>query len=101
MVLENNLIIVWRIIFLAWVVTVNAIFLKDVENLMEEAEHLPGTFASGSLWSSLIDAVKWLRQASGAVSARSNSERCNLSDAEEILASSQVHLYNFYCLLKH
>ncbi|PON84593.1 Autoimmune regulator [Trema orientale] len=68
---------------------------KDVENLMKAAEHLPGTLGSGRLWSSLIDAVKWLRQASEVVSAPSNSKRCNLSDAEEVLASSQ-HVSSIY-----
>ncbi|KAL5552082.1 hypothetical protein UlMin_002258 [Ulmus minor] len=62
---------------------------KDVENLMKVAEELPSIFASGTLCSSLIDGVKWLRQASEIVSARCNSKRCKLSDAEEVLTSSK------------
>lgn len=67
---------------------------EDVENLMKASELLSHTFASGILWSSLIDGLKWLRQASEVVSPRCNSKRCSLSDAEEVLAISQhVSIY--------
>ncbi|XP_015896152.3 lysine-specific demethylase JMJ17 isoform X2 [Ziziphus jujuba] len=62
---------------------------EDVENLMKVAGHLPSTFATGTWWSSLMSGVKWLQQASEIVSAPCSSKRCKLSDAEEVLASSQ------------
>ncbi|KAF4403837.1 hypothetical protein CsatB_003771 [Cannabis sativa] len=68
---------------------------KDVEELMEAAEHLPSTFTSGSFWSSLINAVKWLWQASEVVSLQSNLKRCTLSDAVRVLDSSQ-HVSSIY-----
>lgn len=83
-------------LFLSLVVTFDIIFLKDVDNLMKAADHLPRIFASGSLWRLLLDAVTWLRQASEVVSTRSDSKRCNLSDAEEVLASSQVLICSIF-----
>lgn len=43
--------------------------------------------------------VKWLQQASEVVSAPCSSKRCNLSDAEEVLASSQVLFFPLFVSL--
>ncbi|EXB37360.1 Lysine-specific demethylase 5A [Morus notabilis] len=67
----------------------NAPSFEDVENLMKASELLPRTFASSILWSSLIDGVKWLRQASEVVFVCCKSKRCGLGDAQEILANAQ------------
>lgn len=63
---------------------------------MKVAEHLPGTFATGTLWISLMKGVKWLQQASEVVSAPCSSKKCNLSDAEEVLASSRVLIFPLF-----
>lgn len=62
---------------------------------MKASELLSRTFASGILWSSLIDGLKWLRRASEVVSPHCNSKRCSLSDAVEVLAISQVLDFSF------
>ncbi|KAB5537525.1 hypothetical protein DKX38_015058 [Salix brachista] len=69
--------------------------LKDVESLMAAAENLSVIGVSGTLWSALIDEVKWLRKT--LISLPSNIERCKLSDAEAVLAESQV--FKFYVSL--
>ncbi|KAJ6703596.1 LYSINE-SPECIFIC DEMETHYLASE [Salix viminalis] len=67
--------------------------LEDVESLMEAAENLSVISVSGTLWSALIDGVKWLRKALGVISLPGNFERCKLSDAEAVLAESQsIHI---------
>eukprot|EP00258_Populus_trichocarpa_P036652 XP_024452671.1 lysine-specific demethylase 5B isoform X1 [Populus trichocarpa] len=63
--------------------------LEDVESLMEAAENLSVIGVSGTLWSALIDGVKWLRKALGVISLPGNFERFKLSDAEVVLAESQ------------
>lgn len=73
---------------------------------MKVAEHLPGTFATGTLGISLMKGVKWLQQASEVVSAPCCSKRCTLSDAEEVLACSQVLIslisfHNFFLRKRH
>ncbi|KAJ6326770.1 hypothetical protein OIU78_013786 [Salix suchowensis] len=66
---------------------------EDVESLMEAAENLSVISVSGTLWSALIDGVKWLRKALGVISLPGNYERCKLSDAEAVLAESQsIHI---------
>lgn len=60
---------------------------------MKVAEQLPHKCASGPLCSSLIDGVKWLKKALEAIAAPHNFKRCKLSDAEEVLADSQVHFF--------
>lgn len=59
---------------------------------MEASENLSIASVSGSLWSSLIGGIKWLRKALEFISVHSNFERCRLSKAEEVLAKSQVLL---------
>lgn len=64
---------------------------------MKASERLPGTFASSILWSSLIDEVKWLRQASEVVFVCCKSKRCGLGDAQEVLAIPQVLIFCYFC----
>jgi histone demethylase JARID1 len=64
---------------------------------MEAAENLSVIGVSGTLWSALIDGVKWLRKALGVISLPGNFERFKLSDAEVVLAESQVFKFMFAC----
>ncbi|KAE8055327.1 hypothetical protein FH972_012174 [Carpinus fangiana] len=62
---------------------------EDVEDLVKDAEQLPHACASGPLCSSLVAGIRWLKQASEAITVpHLNFKRCNLSDAEEVLAGS-------------
>ncbi|XP_048230426.1 lysine-specific demethylase 5B isoform X3 [Ricinus communis] len=63
---------------------------EDVEKLMDASDNLSVTHVSYPLWSSLMDGVKWLRKALGAISVQSNFERWKLSEAEELLEKAQV-----------
>lgn len=64
---------------------------------MKDAEQLPHERASGPLCSSLIDGIRWLKQASEAISVPHFSfKRCKLSDVEEVLAVSQVFVFAHY-----
>ncbi|KAM5572478.1 lysine-specific demethylase JMJ17 [Rosa sericea] len=63
--------------------------LEDVESLMSDAETSYCTNACGALCDLLFEGVKWLRQATKIISASSNSTRCKLSEAEEVLTDSQ------------
>ncbi|XP_012086902.1 lysine-specific demethylase 5B isoform X2 [Jatropha curcas] len=63
--------------------------LEDVESLMETSEKLSVACTCSSLWSSLIDGVKWLRKALEVISLPSNFQRCKLSEAEEVLVKSE------------
>ncbi|XP_059443642.1 lysine-specific demethylase JMJ17 isoform X3 [Corylus avellana] len=63
---------------------------EDVEDLVKDAEQLPHACVSGPLCSSLIVGIRWLKQASEAISLpHLTFKRCKLSDAEEVLADSQ------------
>ena len=66
---------------------------------MKAAEFHSGTFSSSILWSLLINGVKWLLRASEVVSLSGNFKRCKLSEAEEILSSSQVLFSPFFWLV--
>ncbi|KAI8569526.1 hypothetical protein RHMOL_Rhmol02G0285500 [Rhododendron molle] len=61
--------------------------LEDVEMLMEAGLHLPVTYASSSLFSSLIDGVNWLKKAAE-ICVPSNRRKFKLYDAEEVLGQS-------------
>lgn len=63
---------------------------------MKDAEQLPHARASGPLCSSLIDGIRWLKQASKTISVPHNFKRCKLSDAEKVLADSQVFVFAHY-----
>ena len=64
---------------------------------MKDAEQLPHACASGPLCSSLVAGIRWLKQASEAISVpHLNFKRCKLSDAEEVLADSQVFVFADY-----
>ncbi|KAL6182188.1 hypothetical protein ACLB2K_043611 [Fragaria x ananassa] len=63
--------------------------LEDVESLISDAETSCCTDASGALFDSLFEGVKWLKQAAKTISAPRNSTRCKLSEAEEVLADCQ------------
>ena len=62
---------------------------------MAVAENLSVIGVSGTLWSALIDEVKWLRKT--LISLPGNFERCKLSDAEAVLSESQVFKFMFAC----
>ena len=64
---------------------------------MEAAENSSVIGVSITLWSALIDEIKWLRKALGVISLPDNFERCKLSDAEAVLAESQVFKLMFAC----
>lgn len=62
--------------------------LEEVEMLMDAALHLPVTYSSSSLFSSVIDGVNWLKKAAE-ICVPSNRRKFKLSDAEEVLGQSQ------------
>ena len=62
--------------------------------MVSAAENLCGTFAPSALWGSLVEGLKWLEHATKVISASCNSTRCTLSEAEEVLAKSQVFLFS-------
>ncbi|XWS49936.1 hypothetical protein CRYUN_Cryun12cG0045500 [Craigia yunnanensis] len=62
---------------------------EDVESLMDIEEHLSITRSSGSLLSSLIFGVKWLKNVSEVISASVKCKACKFTDAEEMLAEYQ------------
>lgn len=49
-------------------------------------------YASGVMWSLLVEGVKWLKQALEVIPGTCNSKQRKLSDAEELLSNSQVFL---------
>ena len=57
---------------------------------MSAAGNLYGTDAPSALWGLLVEGLKWLEHATKVISAPCNSERRTLSEAEEVLAKSQV-----------
>lgn len=59
--------------------------------LMDAALHLPVSYSSSSLFSSLIDGVNWLKKAAE-ICVPFNRRKFKLSDAEEVLGQSQVFL---------
>ncbi|KAM2035173.1 hypothetical protein EV2_039190 [Malus domestica] len=63
--------------------------LEDVEDLVSAAGNLHGTYVPSALWGLLVEGLKWLEHATKVISAPCNSERCTLSEAEEVLAKSQ------------
>ncbi|XP_050375974.1 lysine-specific demethylase JMJ17 [Argentina anserina] len=67
--------------------------LEDVESLMSDASCC--TNASGALFDTLFEGVKWLKKATEIISASSNSTRCKFSEAEEVLADSQSRSLSF------
>lgn len=62
--------------------------LEEVERLMKEKDQLSITYPSGSFWCSLVDGVKWVKKALELTIVPFN-QRCNLSDAEEVLEESK------------
>ncbi|XP_057525455.1 lysine-specific demethylase JMJ17 isoform X2 [Amaranthus tricolor] len=71
--------------------------LESVDSLIEEMKDLSTRYTNAFVYSSLIDAVSWLKGASEIVSASSNGgvQRFHLSDAEDILMKSQETLVTF------
>ena len=63
---------------------------QEVESLMKVEEDNSCFFASGVLWSLLVEGVKWLKQALEVIPGTCNSKQRKLSDAEELLSNSQV-----------
>lgn len=62
---------------------------------MKEKDQLSVTYPSSSFWCSLVDGVKWVKKALELTIVPFN-QRCNLSDAEEVLEESKVYiLYPF------
>lgn len=47
-------------------------------------------YASGVMWSLLMEGVKWLKQALEAIPGTCNYKQRKLSDAEELLSNFQV-----------
>lgn len=76
--------------------------MQSVDSLIEEMKDLSKGYTNAFVYSSLIDAVSWLKGASEVVSASSNGgvQRFHLSDAEDILVKSQV-LYCCYLIHHH
>ncbi|GAV57946.1 PHD domain-containing protein/ARID domain-containing protein/JmjC domain-containing protein/JmjN domain-containing protein/zf-C5HC2 domain-containing protein/PLU-1 domain-containing protein [Cephalotus follicularis] len=68
---------------------------EEVGSLMEAAENLSVMGAAGTLWSSMIEGVRWLKKASEMVSTPLNFKRCKLSDAEQVLAEAEVVKISF------
>ncbi|XP_010545786.1 PREDICTED: lysine-specific demethylase 5C isoform X2 [Tarenaya hassleriana] len=62
-------------------------FFEEVESLLEAEEKL--TCPSSSLWSFLVEGIKWLKRALEVLSFPEDLRRCKLGDAEEILKDSK------------
>ncbi|KAK3034555.1 hypothetical protein RJ639_033801 [Escallonia herrerae] len=63
--------------------------LEEVEMLLEAAGHLPVSFASCVLLSSLRDGVNWLKRALS-ITVPGNLRKYELGDAEEVLGQSRM-----------
>lgn len=68
---------------------------QDVESLMRVEEDNSCLYASGVMWSLLVEGVKWLKQALEVIPGTCNSKQRKLSDAEELLSNSQSIRINF------
>ncbi|XP_010695167.1 lysine-specific demethylase JMJ17 isoform X2 [Beta vulgaris subsp. vulgaris] len=70
---------------------------EDVNNLIREMKDLPTGYAGAFVYTSLIDAVSWLKRASEILTASSTGgiRRFHVTDAEDILTKSQDMLVNF------
>lgn len=69
--------------------------MQDVNNLIREMKDLPTGYAGAFVYTSLIDAVSWLKRASEILTASSTGgiRRFHVTDAEDILTKSQVVYY--------
>ncbi|KAL5994353.1 hypothetical protein ACLOJK_024402 [Asimina triloba] len=63
--------------------------IKEVDSLIQDIELLPTTSVGCSLVSSLIDGIRWLRQALFAIPEPHSCQRCQLKDAEVVLEDAQ------------
>lgn len=65
---------------------------------MSDAENSVCTYVSGALCGLLFEGVKWIKHATNVISSACNSKRCKLSEAEQVLADSQVQSLLFLLL---
>lgn len=74
---------------------------EDVDNLIKEMKDLPKGYAGALVFTSLTDAVSWLKRASEVLSASSRGRvrRFHLNDAEDILMKSKDMLVSFPALI--
>ncbi|WCJ26280.1 Lysine-specific demethylase 5D [Euphorbia peplus] len=63
--------------------------LEDVESLLEASENLSVAHISCSLFSSLSDGIKWLREALMALCGPGNFGICEFGEAEDVLLAAQ------------
>ncbi|XP_038906803.1 lysine-specific demethylase 5B isoform X2 [Benincasa hispida] len=68
---------------------------QDVESLMRVEEDDSCLYASGVMWSLLVEGVKWLKQALEVIPGTCNSKQRKLSDAEELVSNSMSIRINF------
>lgn len=75
--------------------------LEDVDNLIKEMKDLPAGNAGAFVFTSLIDAVSWLKKASEVLSMSSSDvlRRFHLNDVEDILMKSQDMLVSFPAII--
>nr|QEG03033.1 lysine-specific demethylase 5A isoform X1 [Cymbidium ensifolium] len=74
---------------------------KDVDNVLEDAHHLPSMFADCNLVQMLLNGATWLRKGLNVLFEPRNSKRCTLKDVEEILEELRKSVVPYPVMVAH